>query len=75
MSDSTVVAIITSIPGVLAALFSGLTVLISNKNKNKLDNIHKDINGKVDQLVVAAKDSGRIAEQLIQKSLSKKEQS
>jgi hypothetical protein len=55
ISDTVLVAIIASIPGILAAIFS-------LRNNRAIKDVHLILNSRLDQLVRASEDAGRIAE-------------
>jgi hypothetical protein len=70
MSDTVKLALISQLPAIttaglagLASILAAIAVLIGRHNANKLQSMHVDLNSRVDQLVKASKDTGRIEEQ------------
>lgn len=56
MSDVILVAIIAAIPGTLAAI-------LGIRNGKKLEEVHLSIDGRMDELVIASRNSGKVEEQ------------
>ena len=70
MDDAVKLALISQLPALVTAVLAGSSAvlaaaaaLIGRHNANKLQNMHVDINSRVDQLVKASKDTGRIEQQ------------
>jgi hypothetical protein len=55
MTDAVQVALIAAVPGILG-------VIVGLHNKSSIREIHLSLNSRLDQLILASKDSGRIAE-------------
>ena len=56
MSDAIVVAVVAAIPGIISAI-------VGFRNRSSIREVHLLMNSRLDELVTASKDSGRIAEQ------------
>lgn len=63
MTDPIALAVVAAVPGTLAAMAAFVGVLLGLKNKTAIHEVHLSLNSRLDQLVIAAKHSGRIEEQ------------
>ena len=73
MSDAVKIALIEKAPAIATAVLAGIgaalggvAALMGARNGNKLNDVHIAMNSRMDQLVAASRDSGRIAEQTAQ---------
>jgi hypothetical protein len=63
MSETVQIAIVNNLPSIIAAICAGVSAILGFRNRGKLNDIHVAMNSRLDELVTASKDSGRIAEQ------------
>ena len=70
MDDAVKLALISQLPALVTSVLAGASAvlaaaaaLLGRHNANKLQNMLVDINSRVDQLVKASKDTGRIEQQ------------
>ncbi len=57
---------LNKIPDILAAVFAGVAVLLGALNHAKVQAVHVMMNSRMDQLVNASKDTGRVEERAAQ---------
>ena len=59
MSEAVQITLIQQLPAIVTALLTGLAALLIVLLRLKIAKLHKDVNGRMDQLVDAAKAQGR----------------
>ena len=62
MSDAVLIELIRVSPLAVTAIASAFGVIVGLRNRSAIHDIHVTMNSRLDQLVTASKDSGRIAE-------------
>jgi len=63
MSDPILIALIAAGPGLAASIFSLIGVFLGNHNRSKIQDLTIRVDGRLDQLLDAATDKGRLSEQ------------
>lgn len=63
MSDPVALALIAAVPGTLAAIFAGIAAIRGAENTRHIENLGKDVNGRMEDLLQHSHSTGRLAEQ------------
>jgi hypothetical protein len=77
MSDgaAVIIAVVVVIPGLVSAMFSGIAAMNSARSIDHTQALGKAINGRMQELIAASKDSGKVEEAADQHQRERENQS